>query len=401
MDTTPDRPNGYDILAGLAVVDAYRRPWPPPDRKPGTNSPIPRPRPPRAFTLKVLLRAMRRHWWQILLIWGVLSGGMVAAVKKYVKPSYEAVAILQVEPTNRSVLAPIQVSNDLTSAFMETQLQLLTSSDVVALALKDPKVAALPRVRTSIDPEADAQEEAPRVDPAEVARHRRFPGHRIADRRGLDRQLRRRRLHRDLGVAGRLLDPQADRAVQGSQAEVRGGRRTPPRRDDHADGQDRQRRPAIQPRDGGAGRLQALSRAAQPGRDGADRGRGRPPRPQRRDARDGPGRRTARRPTPRRSRKPPSSFSRTTANIARSSAELQRSAGGPRPGRPRRQEEEQRPGREASSGPARPAPSRPESVSRRQPAGHARATGQRHPEQPTARRMPSPSRPSATSRSPS
>jgi len=155
MDTPPDHPNGMTALPAwpssssslppaLAASSAGAHSW--------EEFPDPEAGPPRVLSPRVVLRAMRRHWWQILLIWAVLSAGMVAGVKKYVKPSYEAAAILQVEPTNRSVLAPTAMSNDL-DAFMQTQLQLLTSSDVVALALKNPKVAALPRIRMAGDPE--------------------------------------------------------------------------------------------------------------------------------------------------------------------------------------------------------------------------------------------------------
>jgi capsular exopolysaccharide synthesis family protein len=152
MDMPPDHRNGS---TGLPA-------WPTSPLSPAMASasgpqawdefPDPEAAPPRMLSLRVLMRTIRRHWWQILLLWTILSAGLVAVVTKYVKPSYEAAAILQVEPTNRSVLAPTAISNDL-GAFMETQLQLLTSSDVVSLALKNPKVAALPRIRMALDPE--------------------------------------------------------------------------------------------------------------------------------------------------------------------------------------------------------------------------------------------------------
>jgi capsular polysaccharide biosynthesis protein len=157
MDMTPDRPHGSTSLpawpaaASPPSLSAAPQAW--------DEFPDPEAAPPRAFTVKALVRAMRRHWWQILLIWVVLTGGLLTAVTKYVKPSYEAAAILQVEPTSSSVLTTNRSTNTDLDSFMVTQTQLLTSSDVVAMALKEPKVAALPRVRMSVDPESDLKKQ--------------------------------------------------------------------------------------------------------------------------------------------------------------------------------------------------------------------------------------------------
>ena len=109
--------------------------------------------PPKTFTIKVILRAARRHWWQILGLWMVGSVIIVPLLYYKVKPTYDAVAWLRIEPTNRSLIAQVYDANSAGGAYLETQVQLITSPDVLGRALEDPKyeLGRLPRYRTSLD----------------------------------------------------------------------------------------------------------------------------------------------------------------------------------------------------------------------------------------------------------
>src|SRR5947208_9665667 len=53
--------------------------------------------------LRVAFRAIRRHWWQIILLWGIISGGLVYAINANMKPQYESASLLRVEPTRRQL----------------------------------------------------------------------------------------------------------------------------------------------------------------------------------------------------------------------------------------------------------------------------------------------------------
>jgi capsular exopolysaccharide synthesis family protein len=110
------------------------------------------------FNPKVILRAMRRHWWQILLLWSVGSAVLVTLVHYKVKPTYEANAWLKVQSKTRSLMAPSYNSAG-SEQFLETQVLLIESPDVLSAAIQDPKVSALPQVAGSLDPETDLRKE--------------------------------------------------------------------------------------------------------------------------------------------------------------------------------------------------------------------------------------------------
>lgn len=161
MDT-PDRPEAqpehasYPLPAPLTGASSAPRPasaW---------NEPAPafetEPPPAPGFNPKVVLSAIRRHWWQILLLWSVGSAVLVTVAHYKIKPKYEATAWLKVEPTTRSLMAQSYMVSDF-EPFLETQVLLVESPDVLGAAIQDPKVASLPQIVQSLDPETDLREE--------------------------------------------------------------------------------------------------------------------------------------------------------------------------------------------------------------------------------------------------
>ena len=48
---------------------------------------------------RTILRGLTRHWWQILLLWLLVSVPIVFAIYRFVEPTYEAFSILHIEPT--------------------------------------------------------------------------------------------------------------------------------------------------------------------------------------------------------------------------------------------------------------------------------------------------------------
>ena len=55
--------------------------------------------PVRSYNLmRTLLRAVSRHWWQILTLWVIGTGGLCYLIATRVKPSYQAFSMLRVEP---------------------------------------------------------------------------------------------------------------------------------------------------------------------------------------------------------------------------------------------------------------------------------------------------------------
>jgi succinoglycan biosynthesis transport protein ExoP len=136
----PVRPSGSG-----AVVSSWKEP--PPEEE---GSP-----PPRIFTARILVRALRRYWWQMLLLWGAASATLIVLAYTRVRPSYDAIAWLEVKPPPKELFGGSMASGD---NQMETQVQLITSPDVLSAAAKDPKVADLDRIRLARDAEAEMRE---------------------------------------------------------------------------------------------------------------------------------------------------------------------------------------------------------------------------------------------------
>lgn len=115
---------------------------------------------PRMFSPQVVLRALKRHWWQILAVWLVGSVGLMYLAYTKIKPMYDAVSWLQVEPTATKVFTTLGGggASDF-GPYLDTQVLLVTSPDVLVEALSNPEVAATRKVKLSADPEVDLRKE--------------------------------------------------------------------------------------------------------------------------------------------------------------------------------------------------------------------------------------------------
>lgn len=114
----------------------------------------------RLLTVGVILRALKRHWWQILLAWGVTSAALVMVIHSRVKPTYEAVAYVQIDPQSGGPILPntANFGSDVVSQ-LETQAARMMTTDVLGVALLDREVAKLPRIRNALDAQAELRRE--------------------------------------------------------------------------------------------------------------------------------------------------------------------------------------------------------------------------------------------------
>ncbi|HEX4831160.1 MAG TPA: hypothetical protein VH478_08725, partial [Trebonia sp.] len=99
------------------------------------------------------VRAVSRHWWQILLLWGAVTGGVCYLIKTRVTPLYESASLLKVEPSGRDLFGTGAHAGESFGPFMETQVQLMLSPNVLSAVLADPRVAAQPSLRAAADAE--------------------------------------------------------------------------------------------------------------------------------------------------------------------------------------------------------------------------------------------------------
>ena len=110
---------------------------------------------------RTILRGLTRHWWQILVLWLIVSAPIVYAIKLLVKPTYEASSTLRIQPTKPSMYEMPHENSEMRSVlpYLQTQANLFTTDKVLDIALNDPSVKPLPFIRESDDPKAALRED--------------------------------------------------------------------------------------------------------------------------------------------------------------------------------------------------------------------------------------------------
>ena len=98
----------------------------------------------------LLRRTLRRHIGGVLAVWllGSLGAGYLAY--EYVKPTYRALSLLRVDPSVTD-LYNVRGGGDALEPFLQTQVQLLTSPNVLTAAGINRNAAALPRIQKAGD----------------------------------------------------------------------------------------------------------------------------------------------------------------------------------------------------------------------------------------------------------
>ena len=112
------------------------------------TDPAPSPIPPRSLGL--FRRTLRRHGRGIVLAWLLGSLGFCALAYVYVQPTYRAFSLIRVEPTVTD-LYDVRKDADNLEPFIQTQVQLITSPNVLTAAGTNPKAAVLERIQKAGD----------------------------------------------------------------------------------------------------------------------------------------------------------------------------------------------------------------------------------------------------------
>jgi uncharacterized protein involved in exopolysaccharide biosynthesis len=107
-----------------------------------------------------LLRRMARRWWQIAILWLLISVPLINLIHALVKPTYVATSLLQIEPAQADIFAPLKRDGvefqDLN--YLRTQVNVITSNMVLEPALLNPSVVNLPTIMRSQDPRYELRE---------------------------------------------------------------------------------------------------------------------------------------------------------------------------------------------------------------------------------------------------
>ena len=114
--------------------------------------------PPKSLSVRVAWRAVRRHWWQALLLWAAGSAAVMALAYYGIKPTFEAVAQLHIEPGEQALFSKNVGLTDF-SQYRESQLTLVTSPVVLSNAVaKHPELLRYPRLAGALDYEAEMRQ---------------------------------------------------------------------------------------------------------------------------------------------------------------------------------------------------------------------------------------------------
>jgi polysaccharide biosynthesis transport protein len=111
---------------------------------------------------RVIIRGLARYWWRILLLWVVVSAPVAYLIYATVAPTYEAISRIRIEPTQvtlfeqmRGGFGPDPRSYE---PYLQTQVNLMQSNQVLNKAIMKPSVANLPFIARSEDAKTDLRE---------------------------------------------------------------------------------------------------------------------------------------------------------------------------------------------------------------------------------------------------
>ncbi len=113
---------------------------------------LPSPTPPSAPPSRpgLIRRTFRRHWIGMFAFWVLGTATVGYLAYQYVKPTYKAVSLLRVEPTPID-LFNVKPNGDPIELFLQTQVKLITSPNVLTAAGANPKAAVLERIQKAGD----------------------------------------------------------------------------------------------------------------------------------------------------------------------------------------------------------------------------------------------------------
>src|SRR5947209_4031463 len=79
-------------------------------------------------------RATAGRWWWIIVQWSIISGALLAWAYIAFRPVYVACSLLKLNRNPRTILAPAFQSDNSGDSLLETEVQLIGSSQVLQLA---------------------------------------------------------------------------------------------------------------------------------------------------------------------------------------------------------------------------------------------------------------------------
>jgi capsular exopolysaccharide synthesis family protein len=111
---------------------------------------------------RVLVRGLARYWWRILLLWLVISVPVAYLIYATVGPTYVAISRIRIEPAQPNLYdASRQTSGSNmrdSETYLQTQVNLMTTDQVLSRAVANDSVAGLPMIKNSEDANMNLRE---------------------------------------------------------------------------------------------------------------------------------------------------------------------------------------------------------------------------------------------------
>jgi succinoglycan biosynthesis transport protein ExoP len=110
--------------------------------------------PQRSVSVRTAVRGVVRYRWLVAVLWLIATPALVAVIYTRIRPSYDAVSLLRIDPASQNIFGATMMADGASRAFMNTQVKLILSTNVLLAASHDPAVAKLPLVQQAEDPVA-------------------------------------------------------------------------------------------------------------------------------------------------------------------------------------------------------------------------------------------------------
>ncbi len=109
-----------------------------------------------------IIGGVARQWWRILLLWLVISTPLAYLIYATVEPTYEAISRIRIEPRQLDLYDPLHQNNGNnigdSETYLQTQVNLITTDQVLNRAVANDKVVALSMIKGSEDPNTSLRE---------------------------------------------------------------------------------------------------------------------------------------------------------------------------------------------------------------------------------------------------
>lgn len=112
---------------------------------------------PRSNPLLRVVHSAKRHWLMITLVWVLVGVPAAVLLRTTIKPTFTATGLIKVEPTVAIVYPEVDAQPQWGGfdAFLNTQVQEITSSTILNAALADPSIRSLPGIGSVTDLRTD------------------------------------------------------------------------------------------------------------------------------------------------------------------------------------------------------------------------------------------------------